>query len=67
MSYNNPRKYVDQIFSLVTVPYTVFNILPKGSGGACTKLFTIVTGDRTGGNSTKLGWGRFRLDIRVGH
>jgi len=42
---------------------TVYNFLMRGSGEA-GDLFSIVTSDRTRGNSVKLRHGKFSLDIR---
>ena len=41
----------------------VYNFLAKGSGEA-GDLFSVITSDRTRGNSVKLRQGKFRLDIR---
>ena len=41
-----------------------YSFLTRGSGGAGTDLFSLVTRDRTCGNGVKLRQGRFRLHIR---
>ena len=41
-----------------------YSFLMRGSEGAGADLLLLVTSDRTRGNSMKLQWGRFRLDIR---
>ncbi|KAK4829762.1 hypothetical protein QYF61_006486 [Mycteria americana] len=38
--------------------------LRRGRGDRGADLFSLVPSDRTGGNASKLCWGRFRLDIR---
>ena len=43
---------------------TAYSFLTRGSGGAGTDLFSLVTSARTQGNGVKLGQGRFRLYIR---
>ena len=41
----------------------VYSFLARGSGGAGTDLFSLITSDRTRRNGVKLRQGRFRLDI----
>ena len=41
-----------------------YSFLMRGSGGAGTNLFSLITSDRTRGNGVKLWQGRFKLDIR---
>ena len=42
----------------------VYSFLMRGSGGAGTDLFSLVTSKKTQGKCMKLWQGRFRLDIR---
>ena len=42
----------------------VYSFLMRGSGGPGANLFSLITSDKTRGNSVKLRQGRFRLDIR---
>ena len=42
----------------------LYSFLRRGSGEGGAELFSLVSSDRTHGNSLKLHQGRFRLDIR---